>query len=243
MKSVSRYFEVKTDIFTREKYDPDRNSRWDSMLHNSTRYLIATLLAFQIGCVSAELSKAREQLKKGSTKERLIAATKLGDLKETEAIPPLISALNDDDELVRKAAVGALKKKGSGAIGPLINVLRTGTVNSRKYAVEVFESLGSSAYEPIVALLESDKNPDVQSAAILSLGAVEDDRAVPMLLSRVNDPNLTVRRSAITALGHFSSPEIFNALFPLLEDKKVTDTIGKALGRSGASQIPRLRKE
>lgn len=204
--------------------------------------LIIIAVTLAIGCTSAALTRAREQLKNGAVGERVQAARTLGDLNESGAIEALVNALSDNEAAVRKAVATALGKKGAPAIGPVITVLRTGRTEARKSAADALGIIGTQAYDSVIAVINTDKSPESQSATFRALGAIGDDRAIPLLIERLKDPNGEIRKSIVEALGHFNDPRVFDAVFPLLGDPAVHDVIGEALGNSGSSQVAKLEE-
>ena len=65
----------------------------------------------------------------------------------------------------------------------------------------------------------SYKDADVRSAACRALRIIKDIRAVGPLLVLLKDPNESMRREAIYALGELEDPRVADALLPILADK------------------------
>jgi len=95
--------------------DKDEDTRWKaatSLTKFATRATLAVL----------------RQLKAQSVEARRCAAWVFQQVKDTEAIPALVAALNDSDEQVRWKAAIALQKIGPPAADPLLTLLRSPTV-------------------------------------------------------------------------------------------------------------------
>lgn len=119
-----------------------------------------------------------------SWRVRRAAAEALGTLDEATAAEALLEAVRDrhHDPAVLNAAITALRLAGRGAVSAAQDVL-----------------------PPLLALL-GGPDADVRTYAALSLGLLEDPRAVPMLVTAMEqdaDPN--VRYHAIEALGRIGS--------------------------------------
>jgi HEAT repeat protein len=73
------------------------------------------------------------------------------------SVDPLINALKDEDENVRKWAVGALGKIGDPkAVDPLINALNDDVNSVRKWAAEALREIGDvRAVEPLIQAISS----------------------------------------------------------------------------------------
>ena len=141
---------------------------------------------------------------------REMAAEKLGDIKDSRAIEPLIEALGDENSNFRKTALEILEKIDSNwpkkkvAINVIPNLIadlmeeETGSLQSSK--VEALEKIGKPAVMPLIAAL-TNKNKFFRWRAVEILRNIGDPRAIGILtkLSK-NDPDLTVRESAQKAL-------------------------------------------
>jgi hypothetical protein len=94
----------------------------------------------------------------------------LRQIRDKEALEPLIAVLNDEDPTIRAAAVEAL--------GWIVD---------------------ERAVEPLIAVL-NDEDPTVRAGATWALGIIEDERAVEPLIAILNDEAQTVRVGAAQAL-------------------------------------------
>jgi HEAT repeat protein len=92
------------------------------------------------------------------------------------AVEPLMAALQDNWEVVRKAAAEALRKIGPPAVKPLTAALKHGNAA----AAEVLGQIGPPAVEPLIAALK-DKDKDIREAAAVVLEKIGDTRALEPL--------------------------------------------------------------
>src|SRR5689334_20155528 len=89
---------------------------------------------------------------------RMEAAQSLGRMGANEAIGPLATALDDDDQQVRLSAVTALVEIGILAIQPLISALKNKDEELRRHAAEALELNGIPVTNLLVSMLK-DNDP------------------------------------------------------------------------------------
>jgi HEAT repeat protein len=128
------------------------------------------------------------------------------------AIPKLIRLLRDKNEEVRNFSTVMLGDIGSReAVGPLIKALQDPDANVRHGAAEALGKIGDrAALVPLLDLLKDDFWQ--QYPAIVAMGEMRDDRAVPNLLQLLNEEMLI--EPVIEALGKIGDPR---SLLPLME--------------------------
>lgn len=98
--------------------------------------------------------------------------------------------------------------------------------------------------DEVKALLES-KNPQNKMSAITALRQYEDQLAVPLLASQINDPELIIRSFAAIGLGHKRTPEGFEVLVQVLQherDANVRSEAANSLSKYGKQALPYLIK-
>ncbi len=147
---------------------------------------------------------------------RYIAAWALGEIGNVAAVSPLLNALGDQEEEVRKFVTRSLIKLNSLAVVPLIDFLKQ-TQNPQSVAAAV-RALGDiadpQAFEVLLQHLDGPSRADVVTA----LGKLKDTRTVDALVSVLQDQDWLVRMNAATALGPIGSEKQTAALEVLLED-------------------------
>ncbi|ARV57607.1 PBS lyase [Nostocales cyanobacterium HT-58-2] len=128
------------------------------------------------------------------------AARILGDLKNPNAIPPLVELLNthESDEL-KEVAATALGQMGSVAIAPLTELLLN--EETRLVATQMLSYIRHK--ETITPLLSVVQDPQVavRAVALEALSSFHDQRIPPVLLHALNDVAPSVRREAVVGLG------------------------------------------
>jgi HEAT repeat protein len=165
----------------------------------------------------AALQPLIDALKNDKTSLRWRAASALGKIKDTRAVPPLIEALKDDDWEVCRVAMDALGNIGVPAVPPLIEALKDDDAGVRWRAAGALGKIGDAQAVPPLfeALTDHDKN--VRRAAAGALGKIKDIRAVPPLTEALKDDDWEVCRVAMDALGNIGVPAV-PSLTEALED-------------------------
>jgi len=158
-------------------------------------------------------------LKNRDPKIQYDAAEALGEVGDSRAVEPLVTALkNDEFSGVRWKAAEALSKLGSPAVPALIGALRHDDDDVRWKAALALGEIGDpQAIEPLILLL-CDKDRFVKSHAALALGVIGDPAVDPLLRAlREGDGNL--RWGAAIALGKIRDPRAIEPLIRALADK------------------------
>ncbi len=147
------------------------------------------------------------------------AAEALGEIGDSGAVEPLITALkNDEYSGVRWKAAEALSKIGAPSVEALIGALRHHDDDVRwKAAIALGEIGDPRAIDPLIMLL-CDEDRFVKSHAALALGAIGEPAVTPLLRALCEgDGNL--RWGAAIALGKIHDPRAIEPLIHALADK------------------------
>lgn len=151
-----------------------------------------------------------------------------------------LSAIQDPDERVRRAAARALKFVGGpDSVGALISALGD---PSEKVAVSAASSIGVMRFEegvePLIAALQSHHN-DLISAALRSLGKLGDTRAVDPLLRVLDNTDYFIRSSALKVLSEIDRNRAISSAINLLHDPHyvVRKSAVDLLGNSGNNDM------
>lgn len=112
---------------------------------------------------------------------RQAAAGALGQIGDTQAVEPLITALKDHLLNVRAVAAEALVQIGTPAVMPLIATFGDKNENVRQAAAGALVQIGTPAIEPLIATLNS-LSEDVRETAARVLGQIGDARALEPLI-------------------------------------------------------------
>jgi HEAT repeat protein len=112
------------------------------------------------------------QLKSKDPEVRRRAAEKLGNSRSKGAIGALVEALDDDSFRVSLAAQKALEQIGSAAVKPLLTALQDHREQVRRYAAWALGNIGDQrAIEPLTAALK-DATWSVRNAAATALDSL-----------------------------------------------------------------------
>lgn len=177
-------------------------------------YAIAALGNFKAKAAVAPVSAVLENHQLG---RRYVAAWALGEIGGPAAVPPLVRALADPDEEVRKFATRSLIRLNRQALQPLLDFLRQ--PRSPVETAAAVRALGDIAdpiaLEVLLPLLDSP----VKAEVVTALGKLKDPRSVNALVAVLTDPDWQVRMNAAAALGPIGSDQQAQALEKLLEDE------------------------
>ncbi len=184
------------------------------------------------------MSKLIADLSSRNKDRRRIAAERLGRLKDTNAIAPLIEASGrGGGERARHAAVRALAEIGVPSVRPLVDTLlnERERILRRASAAEALGLIGGKTV--LKPLLHAVKDPsvNVRLHAVVSLARLKDGRAIPYLVKALSDESGGVRVNAASALGIFRSRGAVVPLVKALKEKKwyVRQQAARSLGLIG----------
>lgn len=160
----------------------------------------------------------------------------LGRLKDTNAIPGLVRALEDDDADVRAQAANSLAAIGdAAAVEPLIRTFQHDSSPwAREMAINALWLIGDPApLQPLIdTLLDHEEPPGVRSACAEALGelacaeALDEPgkkAALAALLSALQDEATKVRFFAAFALGLLRDAAAIPALQHVVATDEGTD--------------------
>lgn len=176
------------------------------------------------------------------------AAQALGALRDKRALKPLLQALKDRTMTVRQRAIVALGRiKDPQAIPALLEIFLENKHESydagkaiKKFgkkalpeAVKAFEASNSQelmmllielkyerALDLLLKLLES-QDLSTRLTAISELGKLGDKKAVPHLMSQLNNSNPLIQSETVRGLGQLNAKEAIPALLDLLVDDEL----------------------
>ncbi|MFA5362482.1 MAG: HEAT repeat domain-containing protein [Candidatus Omnitrophota bacterium] len=174
------------------------------------------------------------------TKEKVLWT--LGEIKNPDAVPVLIQALNDPDTRVTNAAVDAIKKIGEEAVRGLMKAASDGDIQHRKTAIVTLGKMEDSLAAPVVISALNDENPEIQRAAACTLGEIKDISAGPALLRVMeNNTDAKVKQTTAWALGEIHYEPAADSL--IKELKTGNSSASDALQKIGAPAVAPLLKE
>jgi bilin biosynthesis protein len=186
-----------------------------------------------------------EQLKHPNPNMRNRAMLEIADTRDENTIPRLISILDEEDVVFRRAAVQALGVIGADSVVPLIDLLlnnENATIRAScakvMAQVSVNHPEATFPYEGIQALKQAvnDLNPVVNIASVMALGEIGEP-AFDVLVDTLNTTeNVAVAVAIVNALGDSGNPQAVEILTRLSQDESVDSYVRE----SAVSALPRL---
>lgn len=173
------------------------------------------------------------------------------------AVPVLRNYLRDGRWFVVRNAAAILGEiRRPEAVSDFPPLLSHPDLRVRREVIRALTRIGGAESVAILLRPVEEEDAELSRQALLSLGALRDPTAVPVLLRLVerSDPlqrRAEIRKGAIRALGEIGSPEALPALEKVLMRRSlwrrtVTDEIraaaATALGEIGATESPALEK-
>jgi len=166
---------------------------------------------------------------------RMAAASALGKLGETSAVPPLVNQLTDEDPQVRVRCCAALAQLDHPkAVPALIERLSDPDGEVRMEAAVALASIGTD--QALAALLDmlDDNNTAIRRIAASSLGEAGSVSAVQPLADALADPSSAVRSAAV-----FSIIELLSNA-PTRQSHQIRDTVVSELQNSDSATVQPL---
>ena len=185
-------------------------------------------------------------------KQRSCAAEALAKMGSaaTEAVPQLITALQDPDSNVRAhaaKALGSMDPAAAEAVPELIQALEDPDVDVRKCLADALGTLGPVAAGAVPQLMRQldEHNLQVRKCAASALGRIGHvaAEAVPQLTLALKDRAWEVRRCSAEALGRMgpaaaeASPQLIRALDD--EDRFVRSRAAEAFRKIHSAALSR----
>jgi len=151
-----------------------------------------------------------------AAQNRAMACWLLARLKDPRAFDPLLSALHDPDPSLRAEAARSLGVLADRrAVPELLAALQTDVdLETRVAAAHALGHLGDhrSVDGLLARLADQNEDPRIRGTAAEALTGVQERRAVPLLISALDDPSVEVRFWAAFALGQFGDLAALSAL-------------------------------
>jgi len=161
------------------------------------------------------------------------------ETKSSVLLKPLIHALKDANDYVRRIAAKALGKIGiDKAVEPLISALKDSDYSVRKNGAEALVEICSK--KAVDALIHAFKDSDysVRQDAAYALGKIGSEKAVDALIYALKDSDYSVRQNAVEALVEIRSKKAIETLIHVLKDSDdfVRQNVAYALGKIGSER-------
>ncbi|MFW5967009.1 MAG: HEAT repeat domain-containing protein, partial [Persicimonas sp.] len=143
----------------------------------------------------------RDELQSRHYRRRMAAATNLGRLGDTKAVPRLIGLLNDPQASVREMALFALGILGDpSAAEAILNSLNDYDADVRYRAVIALSDLGYSDLEDVLIRCMDDEAFGVREQALSRLRTVGTVKSVPVVLRALLEREREMQQMAEEAL-------------------------------------------
>jgi HEAT repeat protein len=143
-----------------------------------------------------------EQLETPDLVVRKEAATALGRIGASEAVPALCASLGIDESLT-VTCVAALAQIGdSRAFESLLGLLGHPSARVRHAAIATLNSLGMAELADHMTVLLNDEDPLIRESAVRIAGYFGYETCLDDLLARYNDPEAQVRRALVEHLPY-----------------------------------------
>ncbi|MFB2921988.1 MULTISPECIES: HEAT repeat domain-containing protein [Aerosakkonema] len=187
------------------------------------------------GVLCEALKDDRYRTPQGGYPLRRQAARALGQLKNTQAVPALLSVLNCEDLQLREAAIQALAAIGdSRAEKPLLELLGSEGEQPLEALIEALGTLQVwSAQKQIEAFLEHNSERVQCAAARYLYIFTKEPQYIERIIKNLTHPNMYLRWAAafdLGSIGHIEAAEaIINAKvgnsLKLLNLKRILESV------------------
>ena len=191
--------------------------------------------AFKSGSTDAEISAALQEAQP-VLRERAIA------LAARHLPPETLGRFvgNDENAVLRNAALSALERQGPYAVPHLVALSRGENPEVAMFAVQILSRIKDPASAQSLLPLLEHADSNISQAAIEALGALKAREAVPGLI-RLLDADLWLQFAAVAALGEIGDPRAVQPLLDAIPNEMLSEPAVDALGRIGAPEaLPRL---
>ncbi len=144
----------------------------------------------------------------------------LGALARMDAltVDDLRVAFTDDSPVVRHRAVTLAAAHAEVSVAELLRDPDHTVIEAAAWAAGEQEDVEDDVLDLLCNLGAESADPLVREAAVAALGAIGDERGLPVILRACTDkPN--IRRRAVLALAPFDGPEVEAALAAALIDR------------------------
>jgi HEAT repeat protein len=169
--------------------------------------------------------------------ERLKLIREAGEVRDLSALKGLVTALKDENAIVRSEAARSLGDLGSDeAVAPLAGCLEDPSASVRISSARSLGRLDArGAVSPLVSALAANRGradgygPQVRTEIIRALRALRDRRAVKPLLAELEmREDLSYKNEVVMALGAIGAPDAIMAIrkhLAVLESNKPREKI------------------
>ena len=191
--------------------------------------------AFQAGASDAQIVAALQE-SEPALRDRAIA------LAARHLAPETLGRFvgNDENAVLRNAALSALERQGPYAVPHLVSLSRGENAEVAMFAVQILSRIKDPGSARALLPLLEHGDSNIAQAAIEALGALKAREAVPGLI-RLLDADLWLQFAAVAALGEIGDPRAVQALLDAVPNEMLSEPAVDALGRIASPEaLPRL---
>lgn len=177
---------------------------------------------------------------------RVRAIEAVGRLSIEDAAERIVARLGDEEEMVRVAAVGALRGIGTtqlaAALDALAELYRHGNAEARCSVIESIGELPLDETRRLVDQALGDPNAEVRLHALRLVERRDPERWTERLIERMGDPETAVRTAAARALSAAPTPEAIEAMIDALTtaDPELRAIATDVLAREAPARVLQL---
>jgi len=173
------------------------------LTHSTDEYIsLVSLSLIKIGTPS--VVPLLQVLDNKNPQVRQKVAYALGEIHDSRAISPLITALYEEDELPRGDISAALVKMGTTAVPALLPYMNTSDMNLKGCLVWILGEIGDKqATQSLIKILALEENQQILKKAIWASGKIGDIEALPSLIPLLKN-DYRLEESVIIAISRIS---------------------------------------
>ena len=173
--------------------------------------IFLTVLIIGLGCPNPGVEQYLRDLKSPNVVIKMEAIYRVGELRIKEAVPDLISLLNEDSGQINAEIIEALGKIGdSAAVEPLIAKLNENNPLILEKTIEALGKIGDKRAVPALASILEQKDSRSEGevlTGIWALGNIGNRFAEPILISLLNKDDKYIRYNVEQALKRIPTAE------------------------------------
>ena len=166
---------------------------------------------------------------------RRLALDTLVDLRAREAVPFLLALMQDKDEAQRYYAMTSLvKANGREAAVEVVKLLEDQSKENRYWALDALVKLNAREHaQAFWKLTNADQSSPSQAYALAALVYFGEPRAIPLVVKKATDPDLSRRSEMMEYLVKVKANAIVPAFVALLESRAVLGGNPSDIGTDG----------
>ncbi len=213
LRDVVMKFKVKVPAKLLTRYLPDGS--------RGVQYVVLQMLTTMQAVESAPQIVPLLQSPEESIRRHALEA--LVSLRAKEAVPTLLTMLRDKDELTRYHAMTDLVKvNGREAASDVATLLKDPSQNNRYWALDALVKFNAREHAQAVwKLTEAGQLPQTQAYALAALLSFGESRAIPLIVKKATDADLTRRGDMLDFLIKLKATAIAPAFIAVLESHTV----------------------